>query len=1498
MVTSSGNSIPQLNSKQKPGTAKLSIDSPDFYISGKNIYAPMHKGNKVRFFTSGDEYFTAVAKAFNEAQHNIFIAGWQINFDIFLKGTPLEAQNNINNRNKHQQELDQLIAEQNDYIKDLQSLGAVGKPNPQIQQKIEQKIATLKRYDKAITAQTKDHTLWYYLRSAVKRGVKVYIMPWSCPPVGPLTTYDIEMMCATYQLNAGLDELRAFFTFSAGKSDMAQPTGDSKLGDFVQGLGGLFFSHHQKSVIIDNKTAYIGGIDLAYGRRDDNNFRLECSNRLGNDRYNPCIPHIKSTYRSEYMTRNTLLFVTLFEMGAIDSAYQGFWGFVDVFKSIANWNESPYSWKIAYAFRQLKKYIVDETEDIQKYIIETVFDPLLGYVATQAIDLTLIMIHLLTIEMVDYLNQLPSHIGVENTQKIKHLIQKAANGQQPDITDYQETIPAIREWLIKTKEGQFFSSLMGAESSITSKLPTSEDLELLIARLLMTMQTKAASRKKPYTLLDSDPKPLQPRTEKALDPVVQPRMPWHDMQIEIKGPSVYDVSRNFIDRWNAGQVFIDKASQAPQQHIDDAIDKVISAVLKFIEMLMVKTDEINHIGVRIIAKIAGMLAKRQVNQFGDLLKSSKPVANYINQYLPLPPRMHSTQGNASIQIVRSASKNLLAYEQQGREASGVYLSNYMESKDVPPELYQAKQTVEKALDYLPLSDRTPDTDPNEPTAKEQLTNLAMLVAEHHVPKKIGDPNIVQKDCSDAWIKVIEGSQHYLYIESQYFQSDFGKVAGFKGCDHDDYQATKYLHQNLPSAKEITDQIIDALNKNLPLTEAGEKIHNLNDVLNNPAEPKTQGQLQATRDLKIQEIHQTLGTILHNHNNGTEITKFLQLNEKTKEVVNSLPPLKQTEVTQAQLSTLDQTAAELKKIVYELLKQEEVNKHFPAAELPSLVKYPAKQNTDAEIKILDQQIAQLKQTVQEINKQHQQQTKNKATQMKTGHISGPMSTLVYFDDDVLPYLQYVGALDALDKNDITLISLKKMLEVVYALAGKVQDPTTQQTQANVRLLLKFKAQMSKVWTARYTGQLTKIMFDGINNDQRPQQNGIMNAIAQRIARAIATNDTFHTYLVMPVHPEGALNDTSIMNGVQLAMQTLYNGEKSLIKQIQIAMAIREIRSLGIEQFKQKYRDPKTVDPNIKPATTPNPAYQRISLSEATEVAITPSGEGIDPPFVAQPWQQYLTLLNLRTWETLGSWRGKRNVTEQIYVHSKLIIADDKVAVVGSCNVNDRAMLGNRDSEIAAIIRGAENKTVQLDGKTNFVISDLIQGFRIKIWRKLFALDINHTFISSATELSGNVLTQPAATETVNKIQKISIDNTFIYQKAFPFIPQNISPVQATKGKAQPDRGKLPKTIQGITYYPLGCSIWPLWVYNDPDDHSKGGKLDDQMPFDEEFWTNQHTQYQAPEGIQGFITELPFEWTKGEGNVAPMAQLIYAYNRAPIDDKQITAHHEPLDDNQQA
>ncbi|KAM0793016.1 hypothetical protein ACM66B_000508 [Microbotryomycetes sp. NB124-2] len=60
----------------------------------------------------------------------------------------------------------------------------------------------------------------------------------------------------------------------------------------------------------------------------------------------------------------------------------------------------------------------------------------------------------------------------------------------------------------------------------------------------------------------------------------------------------------------------------------------------------------------------------------------------------------------------------------------------------------------------------------------------------------------------------------------------------------------------------------------------------------------------------------------------------------------------------------------------------------------------------------------------------------------------------------------------------------------------------------------------------------------------------------------------------------------------------------------------------------------------------------------------------------------------------SWSGTEDseraafVTEELYIHSKLMIVDDRRVLIGSANLNERSQLGDRDSEIAIVVEDTE------------------------------------------------------------------------------------------------------------------------------------------------------------------------------------------------------------------
>jgi phospholipase D1/2 len=91
-------------------------------------------------------------------------------------------------------------------------------------------------------------------------------------------------------------------------------------------------------------------------------------------------------------------------------------------------------------------------------------------------------------------------------------------------------------------------------------------------------------------------------------------------------------------------------------------------------------------------------------------------------------------------------------------------------------------------------------------------------------------------------------------------------------------------------------------------------------------------------------------------------------------------------------------------------------------------------------------------------------------------------------------------------------------------------------------------------------------------------------------------------------------------------------------------------------------------------------------------------------------KYINVYGLRNHGLLD---GKQPVTEIVYLHSKLMIVDDRYLICGSANINDRSMEGNRDSELCLIIEGNPEKDIVL-GTTTYKVVDKIQSLRTKLW----------------------------------------------------------------------------------------------------------------------------------------------------------------------------------------
>ena len=78
-----------------------------------------------------------------------------------------------------------------------------------------------------------------------------------------------------------------------------------------------------------------------------------------------------------------------------------------------------------------------------------------------------------------------------------------------------------------------------------------------------------------------------------------------------------------------------------------------------------------------------------------------------------------------------------------------------------------------------------------------------------------------------------------------------------------------------------------------------------------------------------------------------------------------------------------------------------------------------------------------------------------------------------------------------------------------------------------------------------------------------------------------------------------------------------------------------------------------------------------------------------------------------------------VSEELYIHSKVLIADDRVVICGSANLNDRSQLGYHDSEIAVVIEDPTPIDSVMNGKP-FSASKFAASLRRQLFRKHLGL----------------------------------------------------------------------------------------------------------------------------------------------------------------------------------
>lgn len=365
-------------------------------------------------------------------------------------------------------------------------------------------------------------------------------------------------------------------------------------------------------------------------------------------------------------------------------------------------------------------------------------------------------------------------------------------------------------------------------------------------------------------------------------------------------------------------------------------------------------------------------------------------------------------------------------------------------------------------------------------------------------------------------------------------------------------------------------------------------------------------------------------------------------------------------------------------------------------------------------------------------------------------------------------------------------------------------------------------------------------DGTNNDaelDRLPTNGVCAALVARIVKAIldVSKPKFHAYITLPVHPEGSLLDASTAVQVFWTMQTVAHGSQSLLNGIKRGLRARELRDVDKDKN-----------------------WQRALLPGYTEYDSVPTEDCFE----------YVTLLNLRNWKKLTHTNPttqateERYVTEQVYVHTKLMVVDDLYALLGSANINERSLLGTRDSEIAVLVMD-EAKRADVNGAgSNQPVRVFAHELRKAVWKKLFGITGN---VRPATELA-QAVEMPGIPDNWRLIQRRAAANAALYEAAFPWVPRS---------EVESDDALIPG------------SILPTWDRKKLNVAGTPGALDSPMPPQTEFWAKpRYTSAVAKlDQVKGFITALPVKWTEGENIWVKYPTAIVADNEEAGQDKSL-------------
>ncbi|XP_015283368.1 PREDICTED: phospholipase D2 [Gekko japonicus] len=162
------------------------------------------------------------------------------------------------------------------------------------------------------------------------------------------------------------------------------------------------------------------------------------------------------------------------------------------------------------------------------------------------------------------------------------------------------------------------------------------------------------------------------------------------------------------------------------------------------------------------------------------------------------------------------------------------------------------------------------------------------------------------------------------------------------------------------------------------------------------------------------------------------------------------------------------------------------------------------------------------------------------------------------------------------------------------------------------------------------------------------------------------------------------------------------------------------------------------------------YRTLSRGDASIVSRLEAVMGED-------WKNHVSFCGLRTH---GQLHGQLT-TELVYIHSKLLIVDDRWAIIGSANINDRSLLGERDSELAVLVEDTEWVASVMGG----------QEYQAGKFALSLRLDCFRCVLGVTSDLGVNIQ-DPISDHFFHEVwQATAVSNANLYDQVFRCLPSN-------------------------------------------------------------------------------------------------------------------------------